>query len=219
MAVRPVPRDDRRGDDLGPRRLRHEGRPRRGRRRRAPRRRARSDRRLDQLPRHRRRRGAGGQRHREAAGMGARQGRGLRSLHPGRADQPRKSRRHHEERTTRLADRPPDADRPAGPCRLSPSRAQPDPRPGAGADRAAGAAARFGNPFVRAIQSRSRQRRRRQRGGQCHSGRPAAGVQRAVQRSVVAADARRRNRTAPRRRRRRRVLRGQIRCRPTRSLF
>ena len=54
-------------------------------------RRARSDRRLDQLPRHRRRRGAGGQRHREAAGMGARQGRGLRSLHPGRADQPRQS--------------------------------------------------------------------------------------------------------------------------------
>ena len=60
---------------------------------------------LDQLSHHRRRGRPGGQRHGQAARLGARQGRAIRPLHPRRADQRQRARRHDQERPARLADR------------------------------------------------------------------------------------------------------------------
>ena len=61
---------------------------------------------FDQLSHHRRRGGAGGQRHRQVARMGARARRTLRPLRARRAHQRRRARRRGEERPARLADRP-----------------------------------------------------------------------------------------------------------------
>ena len=68
--------------------------------------------------------GAGGQRHGQAARMGARARRALRSLPARRTDQRRRARRHDQERPPRLADRPADAasaSRATSPIRISPT--------------------------------------------------------------------------------------------------
>ena len=62
-------------------------------------------RRLDLAADHRRRGKRRGQRHRQAAAMGGRARRKIRSLHPGRAKQCRRARRHHQDRPARLAQR------------------------------------------------------------------------------------------------------------------
>ena len=67
------------------------------------------------------------------------------------------------------------------------------------------AAARSGRRRLRALEPRSRQRRRRQSGGQRHSGRGPARLQRPLQRSVDAGIARGRDRAAGRRGGRRRA--------------
>ena len=99
------------------------------------------------------------------------------------------------------------------------SRRQSDPRARADADGAALAAARSGERRFRAVESRSRQRRRRQSRLERDSGRGAAHVQRPLQRSL---DARTRSPPKSSAGSRRRTLAGARRSpssRPTRSPF
>ena len=98
--------------------------------------------RLDLVPDHRRRGRHRRQRHAQAAAMGGRARRKVRSLHSGRAEQSGRTRRHHQDRPPRLAQRPSDRARQAGPRRLSAARGKPDPRAGEADRRAAGQAAR-----------------------------------------------------------------------------
>ena len=139
-----VRRHGRRQPALWPRRGRHEGRHRlRGRRRaRSSRGQWRQTEGLDLVPDHRRRGRHRGQRHAQAFAVGGRARRKIRSLHPGRTEQPGRARRHHQDRPARLAQRPSDRHRPARPCRLSAARRQSDPRAGDAGCGAAGRAAR-----------------------------------------------------------------------------
>ena len=156
--------------------------------------------RFDQLSHHRRRGGAGDQRHRQAARMGARARRALRSLRAGRAHERRRARRRREERPARFADGAPAADRQTGPRRLSPSRAKSDPLAQRRARRAAIAAARRGNGGFRRLQSRDRHRRRRQSRDQRDSRRGQTRLQHPLQRHLDADDAGGGDRTPPSRR-------------------
>ena len=168
---------DRRRHALGPRRRRHEGRHRRRHRRhaRAICERNGAPRGRDLLPHHRRRGRPGRQRHGQAAGMGARARRALRPLHPRRADQSGRARRHDQDRPARLALRAPSsspASRAMSAIRISPTipihhivRA----RHGAAGDaRSTRAPAHFD-----AVQPRGHLDRRRQSGDQRHPGRGA----------------------------------------------
>ncbi len=111
---------------LRPRRGRHERRHRlRGRRRaRSSRRQWRQAERLDLVPDHRRRGRHRRQRHAEAAGLGGRARRKIRPLPARRAEQRRGTRRHHQDRPPRFAQRPSDrapASRATSPIRSAPT--------------------------------------------------------------------------------------------------
>ena len=106
---------------------------------------------LDLVPDHRRRGEHRGQRHGEAPAMGGRARRDIRPLHPGRAEQRSRNRRHHQGRPARLAQRHAGGHRQAGPRRLSGARRQSRARAGDPDERADGNAAR---PRQRAVHCR-----------------------------------------------------------------
>ena len=103
---------------------------------------------LDLVPDHRRRGRRRGQRHRQAAAMGGGARREIRPLHPRRAEQRRRARRHHQDRPARLAERRAGRHRQAGPRRLSAPRRQSGARPGQADERADGRAARPGQRAI-----------------------------------------------------------------------
>ena len=202
LAVRSVLGRNRRRRALGPRRLRHEGRRRRRGRRRLALHRQGAVRRLDQLPHHRRRGRPGGQRHGQAPRLGARQGRAFRPLHPRRTDLAsarsatrsstagaarstdgsRSSGRQGHVAYPHIADNPIRALAPVLTALLSPPLDQ-------------------GNADFEPSNLEVISRRRRQPGGQRHSGRSAARLQRPLQRSLDARiRSRRRSRGGSRRR-------------------
>ena len=149
--------------------------------------------------------------------LGAKARRAFRRLPARRADQPGDARRHDQARPARLAQRPADAasaSRAMSPIRNSPTIRSARWRR---ARRAAGAAARFRHGRLRPLQSRDRQRRRRQSGDQRHSRRSAPRLQRALQRPLDAGDARRRDRAARRRGGEGRALCARPSIRPTPS--
>ena len=174
----------RRRHAVRPRRRRHEGRHRLhgGRRARSSGRQWRQAERLDLVPDHRRRRRHRRQRHAQAAAMVRRHGRKIRSLPARRAEQCRGAGRHHQDRPARLAQRPSDRHRQAGPRRLSRPRRQSDPRPGQADRGAAVGAARQRQRQFPAVEPGIRLGRCRQQDRQSHSRRSARAVQYPLQR-------------------------------------
>ena len=127
------------------------------------------------------------------------EGRAFRPLHRRRADLRQPARRHDQARPARLAHRQARDPRPPGPCRLSASRRESDSPARSPAHGARLAAARSRKRRLRALEPRSHQRRRRQQGGQRHSGRGSARLQRPLQRSLDARIAQGGDRAADRR--------------------
>ena len=191
LAPRPVRRHRRRRRALRPRRHRHEGRRRLhdGGGAGIPRR-ASGFLRLDRLSHHRRRGGSGRQRDRQAARLGKGEGRALRPLHPRRADEPRGSRRHDQDRAARLAHRPSRRARQAGPCRLSAARREPDRRDGPARRGIEGRTSRRRHRAFRRLEPRVHDARRRQSGHKRHPDGGAGDLQHPLQRPLVAAEPR-----------------------------